>query len=91
VRLKNNVFETRDFKEYADGNLVLLEIDFPRHKRQKTSLKEQNRSLADAFGITGYPSVFLCDAQGHMIRKLGPLTGDTTEEVIAKIEAGRKK
>ena len=34
IKLKKEVFDTKEFAEYAGKNLVLVELDFPRAKKQ---------------------------------------------------------
>src|SRR5262245_42516320 len=41
-RLHKEVFSTKEFAEFAKGNLVLVEIDFPSQKKQSESLKKAN-------------------------------------------------
>jgi len=71
--LKKNVFDKESFKKYAKDNLVLVEFDFPRNKSKIT--KEQiayNNTQKKKFGIRGYPSVFLLDANGkQLLKKVG--------------------
>jgi hypothetical protein len=42
MRLKKEVFDQPAFAAFAEANLVLVEVDFPRHKSQDTALKEAN-------------------------------------------------
>ncbi|MGH8100874.1 MAG: thioredoxin family protein [Chthoniobacterales bacterium] len=70
--LQKEVLSTREFQEYASKNLVLLEIDFPRAKPQNAELAQQNQTLAQRFGIDGFPSIILLNADG---KKLGQLVG----------------
>jgi protein disulfide-isomerase len=45
VRLDNEVFRKKAFKDYAKENLVCVLVDFPRRKQLKKALKEQNTKL----------------------------------------------
>ena len=71
--LKKNVFDKQAFKDYAKENLVLVELDFPRDRSKIT--KEQyayNRTQAKEYGIRGYPTVFVLDANGkELLKKVG--------------------
>jgi thioredoxin-related protein len=58
-KLQRNVFAKKEFKEWADKNVVLLELDFPRRKELPNELKLQNTQLAQAFQVQGYPTVWL--------------------------------
>ena len=59
IRLKNEVFKTDKFLTWAEENVVLLELDYPRKKTMSEELRVQNSSLAQAFQITGYPTIWV--------------------------------
>lgn len=58
-RLTASVFSKDEFKSWADKNVVLLELDFPRMKQVPQNIKAQNANLQQAFGISGYPTVWV--------------------------------
>ncbi len=58
-RLTANVFSQEGFKQWAEKNVVLLELDFPRRKEIPENIKAQNASLQQAFQVTGYPTVWV--------------------------------
>lgn len=60
-RLTASVFVHDEFKKWADENVVLLELDFPRRKSLPSDIKEQNRGLQQAFKVRGYPTIWLFD------------------------------
>ena len=60
-RLTKSVFIHDEFKEWAEKNVVLLELDFPRRKQLPQAIKQQNESLKRAFSIRGYPSIYVFD------------------------------
>lgn len=62
MRLQKEVFKTPEFAKWADKNVVLVELDFPR-KAQDALVKQQNAQLAATFGIKGYPTVWFTDAE----------------------------
>ena len=57
--LDRNVFSTDEFKKWAEENVILLELDFPKRKKLTPKLAKQNRALQRAFGVRGYPTVWL--------------------------------
>lgn len=59
IRLKSEVFSKKEFTEWAAENVVLLELDFPRSKVLPDELKQQNGSLQQFFGVSGYPTIWL--------------------------------
>lgn len=72
LKLEKDIFENEAFKSYAAANLVLVNADFPRLKKNQLS-KEQvavNEALAEAYNKSGmFPLTLLLDADGHVLRK----------------------
>lgn len=62
-RLTASVFVHDEFKKWADENVVLLELDFPRRKSLPNELKAQNQSMQRAFEVRGYPTIWLFDLE----------------------------
>ena len=60
-RLTKSVFIHDEFKTWAEENVVLLELDFPRRKQLPADIKKQNANLQKAFGIRGYPTIHVFD------------------------------
>ena len=97
-RLTANVFSKDDFKQWAEKNVVLLELDFPRMKAIPDNIKAQNASLQQAFEVAGFPTVWVFNlnkdetANQFMVDKLGK-TGytNTVEEFTSGVEQMIKK
>jgi protein disulfide-isomerase len=58
IKLQKDVLKTSEFANWANENVILVELDFPRSKPQDPTLKMQNQQLAQTFGIQGYPTVW---------------------------------
>ena len=56
--LQKDVFAKQAFIDWANENVILLEIDFPKRTAQSTELKQQNQNLQQALGVRGYPTVW---------------------------------
>lgn len=74
-RLQSEVFETGDFKTWAAQDVILLEVDFPRHKALTPAHKKINDSLQDKYVIRGFPTVLFLDAEGAVLGRSGYLVG----------------
>lgn len=92
-RLTSSVFVKDDFKTWADKNVILLELDFPRRKKLPQNIQQQNAGLQRAFGVRGYPSIWVFDlgkdAEGqYSIEALGK-TGyrKTVGEFVGDVDA----
>lgn len=66
-RLKAEVFETSEFKEWAKKNVVLLEVDFPSNK----PVPAGNKELSEKYEIEGYPTIIFADANGKKLGQCG--------------------
>lgn len=84
VKLDKEVFSKTEFKNYAKDNLVLVELDFPRGKQQSKKLKEQNEKLQKEFGIRGFPTIIVLNAEGQKVGQLGYMEGGPAA-FIAKV------
>jgi thioredoxin-related protein len=69
---QKEVLSSHEFEQFAAKNFILLEIDFPRGKQQSAELAQQNQTLAQRFGIEGFPSIILLNAEG---KELGAMVG----------------
>lgn len=59
IRLKRDVFVTDKFKKWAQKNVILLELDFPRKFKVPEKIAKQNSGLQQAFGVRGYPTIWV--------------------------------
>ena len=89
IKLHREVFSKPEFQEYANKNLVLLEIDFPRAKAQTDLIKKQNEQLASQYQIEGFPTIVVLDGQGQKVGQLGYMEGGPSA-FIAELEKLRK-
>ena len=71
VKLDREVFSTEAFAKYAQDNLVLLVLDFPRGKKQDPKVAERNEALLGKYGVEGFPTVLIMDAGGKELGRLG--------------------
>jgi len=68
-KLHRTVLTADVFTKFAKDHLVLVEVDFPRSKPQSDALKASNQALQTKFGITGFPTVIVLDADGKELSK----------------------
>ena len=60
-KLTASVFVHDEFKQWAEKNVVLLELDYPRRKQLPENIKIQNQNLQQAFHVGGYPTIWVFD------------------------------
>lgn len=96
IRLEEEVFSKKPFKEYARENLVTVLVDFPRKKKLSKKETEFNKELAGKFNIQGYPTVLLLNPEGAEVARTGYRPGGAEEyvkhlqELIAQAKASAK-
>ena len=64
-KLKKAVFDTKLFKDWAEKNVILFELDYPRRTPQNPDIQKQNRELQQTFRqfVRGYPTVILFEIE----------------------------
>ncbi len=88
VQLEKKVLKDSSFQKFTEKNVVLLYLDFPRKKQLDAKLTEQNKKLREKYGVRGYPTSLLLDAQGKTI---GKVTARNARGYIRDIEQLAKK
>src|SRR4051812_6522536 len=55
IRMHNEIFESDHFKQYSNNNLILVNADFPRLKKNQLSKEQQkkNDQLANEYNRKG--------------------------------------
>jgi thioredoxin-related protein len=89
IKLDREVFSKPEWAEYANKNLVLLELDFPRMKEQSEIEKKQNRELAERYQIQGFPTIVVLNGDGQVVGELGYTPGGPAA-FIAQLEKLKK-
>ncbi len=92
-KLDADVFSKPAFKDWADKNVVLLELDFPRRKQIPQKNQQQNYAMQNALQISGYPTIWVINMNKdpnsgqYQIDALGK-TGytQTPEQFIATVD-----
>lgn len=69
IRLKKQVFDTPEFKQFADKNLVLVEIDRPMRKSLRPEVLKQNVALVDQYQVEQLPTIILLSPEGKPLKR----------------------
>jgi thioredoxin-related protein len=76
IKLEGEVFSKREFSREALKNFVFLKLDFPSDKSKQSQEEiQQNEDLKSKFGVSGFPSIYICDAAGRPFAKTGYQAG----------------
>ena len=88
--LHKNVLTSEEFSKFAKDNLVLVDLDFPKAKPQSDELKAANKELSKKYGIKGFPTIIVLDADGkELFRKVG-YGGTPAAEYVADLAKLKK-
>lgn len=71
IRLDEEVFSKPEFTAYAEEALVLVKLDFPQDIPQSRELIRQNEALMEQYGVEGFPTIILVDADGEVLAETG--------------------
>ena len=89
-KLKKEVFDTKEFLDWAKTSVVLLEVDFPHGKALPAALKKENDALSKKHKVEGFPTILIMSSEGKVLGELGYMEGGpkpwlkSAEEIIAK-------
>ncbi|MBX2842472.1 MAG: thioredoxin family protein [Flammeovirgaceae bacterium] len=89
IQLKKDVFESQNFKSYAEDKFILVQLDFPRLKKNRLPAQQlkHNESLAEKYNTKGeFPLVVLLDSSEQVIGKTN-YKGDGPEAFISALQS----
>ncbi|RZT91850.1 thioredoxin-like protein [Ancylomarina subtilis] len=72
--LKKTILESPEFKTFADKNLVLVDVDFPRKKKNRLTAEQTlyNEQLAEKYNKDGqFPTIIIMDSDMNIVAKTG--------------------
>jgi thioredoxin-related protein len=76
IKFKKDVLDTPEFKAYADKNLVLVEVDFPRKTKLSAEQAKANNELKKKYKVSGFPTFVILDGDGTEVgRQVGYAKG----------------
>jgi protein disulfide-isomerase len=68
-RTDKEVFDTQKFKDFADQNLILVKVDFPKSRPLSDEVRAQNAKLQEKYGVEGYPTLIVLSADEKVVFK----------------------
>ena len=90
IRMETEIFDKENFKEFAEGKLVLVNADFPRLKKHALSAEQQKRNdqLADKYNPKGiFPFTLLIKPDGTVLKSWEGLPPESSDEFIKDIRS----
>ena len=74
MKLEKQVLSSEEFKTYAEENLIMLKVDFPKRRKNALSPEQEshNNALAEKYNQQGYfPYMVITDYEGQVIGSMG--------------------
>jgi len=90
IRMHKEIFESDVFKKMSDMDLVLLNADFPRTKKNQLSPKQQelNNAIADKYNSKGsFPLTVLLDENGKVLKEWDGFPKEKLDEFVDEIKS----
>jgi len=97
IKLDKEVFDTKEFADYAKAKLVCVRLDFPKQKKLSKTLKDQNDAMAKQYNVKGFPTVVVLSPTGDLVETTGYQEGgakkyvESLKAMIATYEQQRPK
>ena len=89
IRMKKEIFGTEVFSAVSDANLVLLNADFPRSKKNQLEKdqRQANELLAEKYNREGkFPFTVLLTPDGNVIKSWEGLPGEDAASFSAVLK-----
>jgi thioredoxin-related protein len=91
MQMRKEFFESDDFRKMADTELVLVNADFPRNKKNQLAAAQQklNDEMADKYNAEGkFPYTLLLNSEGKVLGSWDGLPKETVNDFIVEIRNG---
>lgn len=90
IMLDRAILSKPEFKEYANKNLVLVELDYPRRKAQSVQIRKQNQELAERYQIEGFPTLVVLNGEGKAVWRYEGYYAGGVAAFLAELDKVRK-
>ena|ERR1700742_3927944 len=90
IRLKKEIFDAPGFQDYATKNLVLINADFPRMKKNALPKTQQDKNdqMADRYNKAGaFPLTVLLDSEGKVLKTWEGFPNINADVFVAQLES----
>lgn len=85
-RMSKEILSTEEFKDFAQDNLELVNLDFPRPAPADDKVHELNLWLKEQHGVVGFPAVLILDGDGVVLGRLG-YTREGAADFVVKLKS----
>ena len=88
IRMHKTIFNDPSFVDFAAENLVLVNADFPRLKKNQLSKEQEKRNglLADQYNAEGkFPFTVLANAEGKVLKSWEGCPDESATAFVAEV------
>ena len=83
-RLVKEVFSKEEFIDFATNEYECVAIDFPKDNTKQSKVERaRNRELQEKFGVRGFPTVVIADANESILGTMGYVRGGAKKWIDA--------
>jgi len=86
IKLDEDTFSKKEFVDYAQENLILLRLDFPKKAPISDELRKQNGALQAQYEIKGFPTIIILDDSGKEVDRLVGYLAGGPKAMIARLQ-----
>jgi rhodanese-related sulfurtransferase/thioredoxin-related protein len=91
IQMQHELIESSEFISYADGALILVDVDFPEHGQQGDELKKANLALKEKFNIgENFPTLVLLNSSGATVYQEAGYSSGDAKQVLATLKRHAK-
>ena len=91
MALRDNVLTQKAFLDFAERNLELVFIDFPKNKPLDEKVELANRALAEQYNIKIFPTVLVLDVDGTVVHRGEELDNKNAKAYTADLKKALNK
>lgn len=84
--LHEQVFTKPEFNAFAEKNLVLVQVDFPQHKKLSSKQKRANNKLATQYHVEAFPTIILLNSAGKEVNRTEGYAGEDVNKYVANLQ-----
>ncbi len=89
MAMKEGLFDTKAFAEFAEKKLVPVMFDFPRRKQLPAQQAQDNRMYAEMMRVGPLPTLIVLDSEGKELRRIGGYMRADPKVYLEWIETGK--
>lgn len=85
IRLRRNILDSKEFMQWAGKQFVFVEVDIPQKPVLPAEQLAENKAVAEAYGVSGFPTIMVLNARGQVT---GGFLGDVgqVDAAVAHLE-----